>query len=189
MRPSTFVTSTLSLVMAAAVGCDAADQPAPGASCPVASPLVSDERPTLTPPPGAELYLSLYAEGTQNYTCKAAADGSYAWVFKAPEAKLFDETCRQVGTHFAGPTWQMDSDGSAVVGMKIGEAAAPGTIPWLLLGATPKTPAGKFGSTSFIQRIATTGGLAPTVPCDASLAGQETGTFYTATYLFFRTAQ
>jgi hypothetical protein len=186
MRPSTFVTSTLSLVMAAAIGCEPAVQPAPGATCPVASPLVTDESPALTPPPGAQLDMSLYAEGTQIYTCKAGADGSYAWAFKAPQATLFDGSCRQVGTHFAGPTWQMDADGSAVTGMKIAEAAAPGTIPWLLLGATPKAPQGKLGATSFIQRIATTGGLPPTETCDASIAGRETGVFYTATYLFFR---
>jgi hypothetical protein len=189
MRSSTFITSTLSLVMAAAAGCDAADQLAPGVSCPVASPLVSDERPALTPPPGAQLFMSLYAEGTQNYTCKAGPDGSYAWAFKAPEAKLFDESCRQVGTHFAGPTWQMDRDGSAVTAMKIGEAAAPGTIPWLLLGTTPRSPEGMLGSTTFIQRIATTGGLPPSETCDASIASRETGTFYTATYLFFRSAR
>jgi hypothetical protein len=189
MRPSNpFLVSTLSLLTLAASACEAEDQAGPGLTCPVARPLSTEEKPNLAPPPEAKLYLSLYAEGTQVYTCKAGTDGAYAWSFKAPEAKLFDESCAQVGTHFAGPTWQMDGDRSAVVGMKVAEAAAPGAIPWLLLSATPKSPTGMFGPTSFIQRVATTGGLPPTEPCDASNAGRETGIYYTATYLFFRQA-
>ena len=147
---------------------------------------MSQESAALAPPAGTQLYLSLYAEGSQLYTCKAGADGSYAWSFKAPEATLYDETCAQVGTHFAGPTWQLNADGSAVTGMKLAETPATGAIPWLLLGATPKGPEGKLAPASHIQRIATTGGLPPTETCDAGNAGRETGTFYTATYLFFR---
>ena len=94
-----------------------------------------------------------------------------------------------MGTHFAGPTWQMDGDGSAVTGAKLAEAPATGAIPWLLLGATPKSPNGQLGSTTFIQRVATTGGLPPTEACDASSANREIGTNYTATYLFFRGGQ
>ncbi len=56
----------------------------------------------------------------------------------------------------------MNADGSAVTGSKLAEAAAPGTIPWLLPGATPKAPAGQLAPASYIQRIATTGGLTPT---------------------------
>jgi hypothetical protein len=181
-----FLVLSLSVVAVAASACQSAGEPDPSFSCPVASPLKSGETPALTPPQGAELYLSLYAEGSQIYTCKAGTDGAYAWVFKAPEATLYDETCAQVGTHFAGPTWQMNGDGSAVTGMKLAEAPMAGAIPMLLLGATPKSPQGQLGSASYIQRIATTGGLPPSEPCSAADAGRETGTFYTATYLFFR---
>jgi hypothetical protein len=180
--------SILSVSLAAAASACQSPDPAPARSfsCPIASPLVSEQAPALAPPAGTQLYLSLYAEGSQLYTCKAGADGSYGWSFKAPEANLYDETCAQVGTHFAGPTWQLTADGSAVVGKKLAETAAPGAIPWLLLDATPSAPAGKLGPATHIQRVATTGGLTPTEPCDPTSAGKETGTFYTATYLFFR---
>src|SRR6185503_17301516 len=116
---------------------------------------------------------SLYAEGTQIYTCKVGMDGSYSWTFKAPSATLFDDGCTKVGTHFAGPTWQLDSDGSAVTGAKLAESPSPGAIPMLLLKGTPRSADGQMGAVSYIQRIATTGGLPPTETCDAASAGRE----------------
>jgi hypothetical protein len=180
-----FLFSSLS-VLTAAAGCDPSAERMSGASCPAPSALASETPPVLSPPPESRLFLSLYAEGTQIYTCKAGMDGSYAWAFKAPSATLYDNNCAKVGTHFAGPTWQMDSDGSAVTGAKLAESPMPGAIPMLLLKATPKTPEGLLGAATHIQRVATTGGLPPTEPCDATSAGREVGTFYTADYLFFR---
>src|SRR6185295_9090958 len=87
----------------------------------------------LVPPPkGAPLLLEVDADGVQIYTCEAKDQG-FAWVFKAPEANLFDKQGRQIGTHFAGPSWKL-ADGS-VVGEVAARADAPssGAIPWLLL--------------------------------------------------------
>ena len=77
----------------------------------------------VVPPEGSVLLLEVVADGVQIYTCEAK-DGGFAWSFKAPEANLFDKQGRQVGTHFAGPTWKMD-DGSVVVGEVISRADAP----------------------------------------------------------------
>jgi hypothetical protein len=68
----------------------------------------------VVPPEGSVWLLEVVADGVQIYTCEAK-DGGFAWSFKAPEANLFDKQGRQVGTHFAGPTWKID-DGSAIVG-------------------------------------------------------------------------
>ena len=87
----------------------------------------------LVPPPqGAPLLLEVAADGVQVYTCEAK-DQAFTWVFKAPEANLFDKQGLQVGTHFAGPTWKI-GDG-AVIGEVAARADAPagGAIPWLLL--------------------------------------------------------
>ena len=69
-------------------------------------------------PPGAKLLLEVAAQGVQIYTCEKATDG-YHWVFIAPDAVLFDAAGRQIGTHFAGPTWQSE-DGSKIVGEVVG---------------------------------------------------------------------
>ena len=88
--------------------------------------------------------LELDADGVQIYTCEAKG-GGFEWSFKAPEANLFDKEGRQVGTHFAGPTWKID-DGSEVVGEVAATADAPdpSAIQWLLLRA--KTHQGSWSS-------------------------------------------
>lgn len=136
---------------------------------------------TIEPPAGNVPFDATFAVGVQIYKC----DGT-AWTFVAPRATLHNLVGRKVGDHFAGPTWQW-RDGSAVVGAKVGEAPSPiGAIPHLLLRATPTAP-GHLGKTSFIQRLATTGGVAPAAgTCNASTAGTTTEVRYTAAYVFWR---
>jgi hypothetical protein len=143
------------------------------------------EEPALAPPAGAQLLLSAAADGVQIYACEAAGAG-FAWVFKAPEAALFDAGGRQIGTHFAGPTWR-SGDGSAVVGEAIGKADAPGggAIPWLLLRAKTHQGEGALTAVAFIARRDTTGGLAPQGGCDAAHRGAEARMRYSAAYLFY----
>ena len=93
-------------------------------------------------------------------------------------------------THFAGPTWQA-RDGSSVVGSVVDRVTVDATaIPWLLLSAAPG-PAGhdrgRLSRTTFIQRIATTGGLAPAAAeCSLATAGTRQEIPYTADYYFWR---
>jgi hypothetical protein len=70
----------------------------------------------LKPPATEKLARQAQAEGDQIYIC----DGS-SWTLVGPDAKLFDESGKQVATHFAGPTWEW-SDGSPVVGRAIANA-------------------------------------------------------------------
>ena len=74
----------------------------------------------LAVPPGAALALAFAADGIQLYACEATAKGP-EWVFKAPEAALFDSEGRQAGTHAAGPTWTLD-DGSSAGGNTVADA-------------------------------------------------------------------
>ena len=118
-------------------------------------------------PKGAPLLLETDADGVQIYACEAKDQG-FAWVFKAPEAALFDRQGRQIGTHFAGPTWKF-ADGS-VQGEVAARADAPasGAIPWLLLKAKSHQGAGVLANTAFIRRSDTIGGSAPAAgpPCE-----------------------
>ena len=135
-------------------------------------------------PAGAPLLLELEADGVQIYACEAKDQG-VAWVFKAPEANLFDRQGRQVGTHFAGPTWKLSD--SAVVGEVVGRADAPagGAIPWLLLKAKSHEGSGVLSGAAFVRRADTKGGLAPAVGCDAAHKGEQARMRYDALYQFF----
>lgn len=154
-----------------------------------------DDRHTPAPtniPPGLavganeKLKLRLGAEGVQIYTCTApTATTGYAWVFKAPEANLFDERARFAGSHFLGPTWQY-KDGSKITGVVKARATVDATaIPWLLLTATSTGLPGKLAEVTSIQRVSTSGGLAPATGCDAAHVGAEARVPYTADYYFY----
>src|ERR1035438_6629170 len=134
----------------------------------------------LKPPATEKLTREARAEGDQIYNC----DGS-AWVFVGPEAKLFDENGKQVGSHFAGPTWEW-ADGSRVVGRPVANATPdPSSIPWLLLTATDHQGDGVMKLVSSIQRLSTKGGKAPATGCDQSHKGEKTRAHYTAIYRFY----
>ena len=60
------------------------------------------------------------------------------------------------------------------------------TIPWLLLRANSTEGPGVFQGVTFIQRLNTVGGTAPTTNCDAAHVGQEARVSYTAEYWFYR---
>jgi hypothetical protein len=139
---------------------------------------------TIQPPAGNVPYDATFAVGVQIYKCDGAA-----WTFVAPRATLHGIVGQKVGDHFAGPTWRW-RDGSSVVGAKAGEAPSPiGAIPHLLLKATP-TAQGHLFKTSYIQRLATTGGVAPAAgTCTPAKAGELSEIRYTAAYVFWRSVR
>ena len=156
---------------------------APAASKPSTSSVPAE----LQPPTGNTPFLKVAAQGVQIYVCTAKADATgFEWVFKAPEANLFNSSNQKVGTHYAGPTWE-GLDGSKVVGeVKIrlnpSDASA---IPWLLLSAKSTAGTGTFAQTTFIQRLETGAGKAPVGGCDAGKLAVESRVPYTANYVFF----
>lgn len=136
--------------------------------------------PTLAVPDGNKLKFFYDAVGVQIYTCTATG-----WVFKAPEANLYDKHGRDAGTHYVGPTWE-STDGSKVGAAKIaGFTADPTAIPALLLQAVSHTGDGQMSEVTYIQRLDTVGGLAPTSGCDAGHVGEFARVDYTATYYFY----
>jgi hypothetical protein len=136
-------------------------------------------------PEGNRLAFYNDAVGVQIYACQAVATG-FAWVFQAPEASLFDRRGRVVIKHYAGPTWESVADGSKVVASKLQEFTDdPSAIPELLLQATPHPASGRMGPVTYIQRLETVGGRAPTTGCDAAHVGAIARVDYTATYFFY----
>ena len=150
---------------------------------------VHADEATVTPPQGSTLLLEVIADGAQIYACEAKGK-SFEWAFKAPEADLFDQKGRQIGTHFSGPTWKI-GDGSTVVGEVIAKAAAPeaDAIPWLLLRAKSHDGSGTLSAAAYIRRAETKGGIAPPTGCDASHLSELAHMRYSATYQFFSTAK
>jgi hypothetical protein len=137
---------------------------------------------------GNKEFLVAHAEGVQIYTCTSTATGD-AWTLTAPRATLRDRKGRVIGTHFGGPTWQAN-DGSTVVGRRVdGVTVDPTAIPWLKLEAASTTggPRSLLGRTTFIQRTATVGGMAPAASdCNAGTVGTTAEIPYTADYHFWR---
>jgi len=151
----------------------------------------------VTPPPmptkiqapaGHVPYVVGHATGTQNYTCQLSPNG-YAWTLVAPAATLVGDNGQVLTTHYGGPTWEA-KDGSKVVGARVdGETVNPSAIPWLLLRAA-STTAGSDGDrlthTTYIQRVNTVGGLAPTGGCDQTTRGASSNVPYAADYYFYK---
>ena len=159
-------------------------------------------------PAGNKLFLVGHAVGTQNYVCKPFGDG-VKFVLFTPQATLFADG-KQATTHYFSPnpaeggtiraTWQHSRDTSAVWGeVKPGNSSsdpayvAPGAIPWLLVTAVG-AQAGPDGGdmlmgTTFIQRLNTSGGVAPSTGCSSSAdVGNKAFVPYTTDYFFYKKA-
>ena len=161
-------------------------------------------------PAGNTAFLEGHGVGTQNYIC-LPSDTGVKFILFTPQATLFNDDDEQVTTHYFSPnlspippeiggtiraTWQHSQDTSTVWAKVIASSSNPGfvaqdAIPWLLLqvvGAQDGPTGGdKLSETTFIQRLTTFGGVAPSTGC-ASLAdvGHQAFVPYTADYFFYK---
>jgi len=136
----------------------------------------------LEAPLGSTVAFHAYARGVQIYRWSGTS-----WAFIAPSADLFADAGGngKIGSHYAGPTWRSVS-GSTVVGTVIDRCTPnPDAIPWLSLGAVSADGPGVFGRVTFIQRVNTVGGNAPSAP--GSFTGELANVPYRAEYYFYRT--
>jgi hypothetical protein len=163
----------------------------PASAGPAAQTAPGDPLDPRTYASDSRLFLVVHADGVQKYTCQANG----TWLFTDPEATLSKTTGveKPIGTHFlnfatARPVWQL-KDGSSVEAARSATVSA-GTenIPWLLLQAVVTT-AGSDGdaltSTTWVQRLNTSGGVAPAGTCTP---GDQQAVSYTADYFFWRAA-
>ena len=161
----------------------------------------------LQPPEGNELFLIGHAFGTQDYVCAASGSG-VAFVLTTPEAVLFDTPARRVINHYFSPnpveggtiraTWQSTRDSSVFWGqldkfatfVTDPDFVAPDAIAWLLLSQAGVLDGVGGGTTlsvaTFVQRVNTVGGLAPSIGCNSPTdIGHTAFVPYEADYVFF----
>ena len=151
------------------------------------APVVPD---SISPRAGLKVKRHYHAIGHQIYGCLAnqgadAQASPYVWVFKAPDALLYDETFIPAGLYGAGPRWT-SSDESSVTARELGRADASrdGAIPWLLLDALSTDGTGVFSDVTAVQQVNTAGGAAPPSGCDATIADRQVRVPYSADYYF-----
>jgi len=147
---------------------------------------------SLQVPAGNKLLLQAFAKGVQIYQLKRSTTDPnvFLWVNIAPSATLYakPDFVNPLINHFAGPTWEFikgAQKGEKVVATKVRGSTQDATaIPWLLLKAVDSlsTPDIKV---TFIQRICTKGGLAPSTGADEAHLGQIDSIPYMASYLFY----
>jgi hypothetical protein len=141
--------------------------------------------------PDSQLFLVVHAIGVQKYTCQANS----TWLFTDPEATLYKTTgvSKPIGSHFLNfatgrPVWQLN-DGSSVEAARTQTASGgTGNIAWLLLQAVVTTAGfggDRLTSTTWVQRLNTSGGVAPAGTCTP---GDRIAVAYTADYFFWRLA-
>jgi hypothetical protein len=140
-------------------------------------------------PAGHAVFMETVGAGDITYECRAKANmaGQHEWVFVGPDARLMDRSGKQVGKYYGPPaTWE-SMDGSKLTATQV--AVAPngsGNIPHQLVKANPAMGAGAMQGVSYIQRVATQGGVAPAMACGASNMGQKQIVKYQADYIFYR---
>jgi hypothetical protein len=159
----------------------------------------------LSVPEGNTPFSIAHAAGTQNYVCLPSGKQA-KWTFFGPQATLFNDSSEQIMTHFLSPnpaessapraTWQDSRDTSAVWAVIKEESDDPefvesGAIKWLLLRVVGAEYGPDWGNrltdTTFIQRVNTSGGVAPTAGCAAPAdVGKKAFVPYTTDYVFYR---
>lgn len=165
----------------------------------------------LVVPAGNKPFLEGHAFGTQNYVCLPSAGSTtgFAFALFTPEATLLDDADEQIITHFFSPNpnpadggairaaWQHSRDASTVWAKVIHNPStdplfvAPNSVPWLLLQEVG-VQAGPTGGdvltqTTFVQRVNTHGGVAPSTGCSAPAdVGNKAFVPYTADYYFYK---
>jgi hypothetical protein len=165
---------------------------------------------------GSRAFLVGHAFGTQNYVCAPSASSStgVGYVLFTPQATLVNDDLDQLTTHYFSPnanpadpntnpavladgairpTWQHAKDMSKVWGKLHPNGSVvmnTAALAWLLLdvvGTEDGLNGGDILSkTTQIQRLNTTGGLAPSTGCaSVSDLGHQAYVDYTADYYFY----
>jgi hypothetical protein len=140
-------------------------------------------------PAGNKVALETVGTGQITYECRVKANmpGQYEWFFVGPDARLMDRNGKQIGKYYGPPaTWE-SMDGSKVTATQVAVAPADATaIPLQLVKANPATGSGAMNGTTYIQRVATKGGVAPSMACGASNTGAKQVVQYQADYIFYK---
>jgi len=162
-------------------------------------------------PSGNKAFLVGHAVGTQNYICRRSGS-DVKFVLFAPEAVLTKDDQQLTGhffspnpfepnteatvtsEHMIRPAWRHSRDTSTVwakMAPNGTSSVTPEAIPWLLLQVVgaKEGPTGGHALTAitFIQRVNTSGGIAPSAGCASPTEiGNQAFVPYTADYVFYK---
>lgn len=198
-----------SFLVASAITVSAGAPPAGAQDVTMSAGITPPSVPTaIEVPAGNRVFRVGHAVGTQDYVC-VPSDGGVKFVLFTPRATLLNDDQSQIATHYFSPnpseagtvraTWQDSADTSTVWGQARQTSSDPSfvaadAIAWVLLqgvGAQDGAAGeGAFSRTSYIQRLNTSGGLAPPTGCSsASDIGQQAFVPYTADYFFYEPSE
>jgi len=158
---------------------------------------------------GTQNYICLPCPNPTTKAEQCPDTSGFAWLLFTPEATLFNDHGKQLTTHFFSPnanpdpaehgiiraTWQDSRDSSIVWGgtaipSRDRNFVASDAIAWLLLpmAGVQEGPNGgdTLTATTFIQRVNTAQGLAPSSGCSGlEDVGAKAFVPYTADYVFY----
>ena len=161
---------------------------------------------------GTQNYICLPCPNPTTAAAQCPDASGFAWLLFTPEATLFNDHDKQLTTHFFSPnpaengtiraTWQDSRDSSIVWGGGATAAThasdpdfvAEDAIAWLKLpmAGVQEGPTGgdTLTAVTFIQRLNTAGGLAPSDGCSQLTdVGAKAFVPYTADYFFYKAAE
>ena len=179
-------------------------------------PLPADMAPV---PAGNKLFLGTQAVGTQNYVCKPSGAGVAYVLFTPEATLSGEDGGQVITHNFSPNPFEPNTDPKVVAngtiratwqyrdtsrvwakvhatdpdGKKGAVTVDPTAIAWLLLDGvgSQNGPTGgdKLTGTTFVQRLNTTGGLAPSTGCSSLTdVGNTAFVPYTADYFFYKKA-
>ncbi|MET8451979.1 DUF3455 domain-containing protein [Streptomyces sp. NPDC005209] len=121
-----------------------------------------------SPAPLERTFRASVISGVQIYACTQQADGTFAFTQRGVRATLQGGIQHSFVNPNSGPPQWVARDGSAVTGTVTSKTPrGPGNIPELELTATQSgRTTGKLAEVVKIRRLNTSGGAAPTGPCD-----------------------
>jgi Protein of unknown function (DUF3455) len=140
-------------------------------------------------PAGHRVALETVGVGEITYECRDKKDaaGQFEWAFVGPSAVLNDRSGKAIGAYYGPPATWRSNDGSTVTATQIAVSpASQGNIPLQLVKANPATGSGVMMGVTYIQRVATKGGVAPKATCDTANKGKREIVKYQADYILYK---
>lgn len=140
-------------------------------------------------PAGHRVAWETVGVGEITYECrpKAGMPGQFEWFFAGPKADLKSRNGVTVGRYWGPPATWAALDGSQFTGTQVAVApAGTGNIPLQLVKANPVSGSGELTGVAYVQRVATKGGVAPSLPCTNEGLGRRETVKYQADYVFWK---
>ncbi len=179
---------TLAITAAALSACSGMPSSNPSMSAKFSQDALPD---AVKVPAGNQVAIETVGVGEITYECRAkpGTAGAFEWAFAGPQADLNSRAGTKLGTYYGPPATWAAADGSKITGTQVAVSpSAPGNIPMQLVKANPASGPGAMMGITYVQRVATQSGVAPTSTCDGGTIGRKEIVKYQADYIFWKAA-